>query len=144
MQNSGSICEILMLESLKYSDLRNSHSSSPIDDCCISLLTQSSTPYSVMSSLRSGISCFVFLPPGVSSGGGYQKSITKPEKNPTYQIRDVFSISQNHVPVTPVCSYIRPDFFSRHDSSICKYIYHNCIYLQGCTHVCQDHCVLQP
>lgn len=137
-----------MLESLKYSDLRNnSHSSSPIRNCCISLLTQPSTPYSVMSSLLYGIPCFVLLPPGVSIGGGYQKLITKPEKNPSYQITDVFSISGNWtncVPVTPVCCYSRTDSFSRHDSSICAYIYHNCIYLQGCACVCQDHCVLQP
>lgn len=98
-----------MLESIKYADLHSSHSTSPVHDCCISLLTQSSRPYAPMFSLHYGISHFVFCPAGVSSGSGYWRFRTKPEKNPTYQTTDVFCLSQNCVPVTPAGQILSPD-----------------------------------
>lgn len=71
MQHIRCICETLMLESIKYTDVHSSYSTSPIHDCCISLLTQSSRLYALMFSLRYGVSHLVFFPTGISSGGGY-------------------------------------------------------------------------
>jgi len=84
------------------------------------------------------------FPRGDFQWGRVSESHNEARKNPIYQIRDVFCVSQNCVPPTPVSCYSRTEPLSRHYSSICVYIDPNSIYLQGCTYVCHGHCVLQP